>query len=183
MVREALVDHLRQQLTSVTVREASSLQQALDIASQSIPEVVVLDLSLDDAKGLDALVEMRRACPNARIVVLSGVVDDGMTRHLQELGADTFVSKAGRRDELVQTIRSLSFGSEAGGLSGMAVAPKHRLTPQQLAVLKLALAGSSSKEIGQHTGLAPGTVRNYLSEIFVIFGVNSRAQLMALFQR
>lgn len=178
MVRESLVDHLRQQLPGFSVLEADTLDAGCRLATLRTPALIVLDLNLLDATGLSALPAMRRTAPDSRIVVLSGMADASLASHLRELGADAFVSKSGRRDELVDTVRTLlatppSTPSPAGG----------RLTPQQLVVLELTLGGRSNKEIAQATGLSSGTVRNYLSEVFLTFGVHSRGQLLALFRR
>lgn len=176
MVRESLVEHLRLQFAGCAVREADTLEAGCREARQHAPDIVVLDLNLRDATGLSALPAMRRASAGSRIVVLSGMVDASLASHLRELGADAFVPKSGRRDELVQTLRRLL------GAPRPAAAPAGRtLTPQQLAVLELTLAGKSNKEIAQATGLSSGTVRNYLSEVFLAFDVHSRSQLLALF--
>jgi DNA-binding NarL/FixJ family response regulator len=178
MVRESLVEHLRQRFSGCTVLEADTLEAGCREARQHAPDLIVLDLNLLDATGLSALPAMRSASPDSRIVVLSGMVGANLASHLRELGADAFVPKSGRRDELVQTLQHLL----ATPLPVAAPASR-KLTPQQLVVLELTLVGKSNKEIAQATGLSSGTVRNYLSEVFLAFDVHSRSQLLALFRR
>lgn len=185
MLRESLVDYLRAHWPHVTVAEAASLAQALQAVRPQAPDLILLDLTLQDASGFSALSAMRRACPASAIVVLSALSDDGVAQHLREQGADGFVAKSGRRDELLQALLPL--------LYRRAAAPRARhtapipaaagLTPRQLVVLQQMLEGRSNKDIAQHTGLSHGTVRNHVSDVFTAFDVHSRSQLLALFRR
>lgn len=187
MLRESLTDHFSVQWPQARIQVAASLQEARDKVEAQPPDLLVLDLSLDDAAGLQALSAMRRACPASAIVVLSGSVDASMDRLLLELGADAFVPKSGRRDELVRVIRRLLASRPA--LSGTAEpvqgVPTRRasLTPQQSVVLDLLVQGLSNKDIAQRTGLSHGTVRNYVSELLLTLQVSNRSQLITLFRR
>lgn len=182
MLRESLTDYLGAQLPQARIHVAASLQEALHKADERAPDLLVLDLSLDDAAGLQALSVMRRACPGSAIVVLSGSVDASMERLLLELGADAFVPKSGRRDELVQTIRRLLSTRDATAPAGWPER-RARLTPQQSVVLDMVVQGLSNKEIAGRTGLSHGTVRNYVSELLLTLNVSNRAQLITLFRR
>ena len=146
------------------------------------PIDLILDLSLDDTAGLQALSAMRIACQASAIVVLSGSVDASMARLLHERGADAFVPKSGRRDELVEAIRKLL--AQRPPTQGAGASPRRStLTPQQSVVLDMVVQGLSNKEIAQRTGLSHGTVRNYVSELLLSLNVVNRAQLITLFRR
>jgi DNA-binding NarL/FixJ family response regulator len=182
MLRESLTDYLGAHFAEARIEVAASLQEALDKSARQAPDLLVLDLSLDDAAGLQALSAMRAACRGCAIVVLSGSVDASMERLLIERGADAFVPKSGRRDELVTAIRKLlAQRPPANGAAGSARRPT--LTPQQTVVLDMVVQGLSNKEIAQRTGLSHGTVRNYVSELLLSLNVANRSQLITLFRR
>ncbi|MFC3682471.1 response regulator [Hydrogenophaga luteola] len=182
MLRESLIDYLRTQFPMLELREASGLEEACQAIRTSSPDLILLDLNLRDASGFTALTVLRSACPNAGIVVVSGVVDEGMELHLRELGADAFVSKSGRRDVLLSTLRPLLLRCELARTPTTRSTSSPSLTPQQLVVLAQLLEGHSNKEIARRTGLSNGTVRNYVSEVFIAFAVHSRSQLLAMFR-
>jgi DNA-binding NarL/FixJ family response regulator len=187
MLRESLTDYLGVHLPDARIRAAASLQEALVRAVEFAPDLLILDLSLDDAAGLQALSVMRKACAHSAIVVLSGSVNASMETLLIERGADAFVPKSGRRDELVRVIRHLLVRGEPTHTSfeppGAAAVRRPILTPQQSVVLDLVVQGLSNKEIAQHTGLSHGTIRNYVSELLLSLNVTHRAQLITLFRR
>jgi DNA-binding NarL/FixJ family response regulator len=182
MLRESLTDYLDARLPNARIEVAASLQEALEKSAKQPPNLLILDLSLDDAAGLQALSAMRTACQASAIVVLSGSVDASMKRLLHESGADAFVPKSGRRDELVEAIRKLL--AQRPPIQGVGASPRRStLTPQQSVVLDMVVQGLSNKEIAQRTGLSHGTVRNYVSELLLSLNVVNRAQLITLFRR
>ncbi|WP_353396999.1 response regulator transcription factor [Hydrogenophaga sp. 5NK40-0174] len=184
MLRESLADHLAQRFPHASLLEARSLSEACRVVENHLPTVVVLDLHLDDAKGVTALAEIRRRCPASRIVVLSGSVDPATTPHLLATGANGFVSKSGRREELVTAIQEQLMHLASARPPHRSMAPlSDRLTPQQTVMLEHLLNGLSNKDIARQTGLSHGTVRNYVSVLLAQFQVTSRAQLQALFKR
>lgn len=187
MLRESLTDYLGAQLPDARIEVAASLEEALGKSAIRPPGLLILDLSLDDAAGLQALSAMRMACRSSAIIVLSGSVDASMDRLLIERGADAFVPKSGRRDDLVMAIRRLlaqrQSALEPPERNASGHSDQHTLTPQQTVVLDLVVQGLSNKEIAQRTGLSYGTVRNYVSELLLSLNVANRSQLITLFRR
>lgn len=84
---------LRRFNNSVDVQSAQSLDEAIQIASKNLIEVVLLDLQLPDASGLETVSEFRKACPDVVIIVLSGREDEGIDLACRQRGADDFVAK------------------------------------------------------------------------------------------
>lgn len=184
MLRESLADYLALRFPGVRLQEACSLKEACEASQSRAPDLIVLDLSLQDASGLTALTTLRRQCPDSRIVVLSGSIDPAAEPHLKASGAQAFVPKSGRRDELASVIQT-QLAETAKGLRRHLppTSTRDRLTPQQTVLLDHLLQGRGNKEIASRTGLSHGTVRNYVSDLLQIFHVDSRAQLLALFRR
>jgi DNA-binding NarL/FixJ family response regulator len=86
------------------VSEADNGRDAVDEAERLQPDVVVLDLSMPVMDGLEALPEIRRVAPSARIVVLSGFDNERLVSQALALGADYYVPKGGDPDEIVDAV-------------------------------------------------------------------------------
>lgn len=86
------------------VSEAENGREAVDEAERLQPDVVLLDLSMPVMDGLEALPEIKRVAPEARIVVLSGFDNDRLVSQALALGADHYVPKGGDPDEIVDAV-------------------------------------------------------------------------------
>jgi DNA-binding NarL/FixJ family response regulator len=87
------------------VGEAGDGRAAIDGIAQTRPAAVLLDLSMPDMDGLEAIPEIRQGVPNVAIIVLSGFSADRMGRPARERGADGYVEKGTPMDELRQVTR------------------------------------------------------------------------------
>lgn len=92
-MRAALRDWLLLSLNSAKLREARSLQEALDETEQTMPDVVLINLELPGLNGIEATRELRRRCPSCPVVIMS--VNDSAALRSAALGAGAaaFVSK------------------------------------------------------------------------------------------
>jgi DNA-binding NarL/FixJ family response regulator len=86
------------------VSEAENGREAVDEAKRLQPDVVLLDLSMPVMDGLEALPEIKRVAPEARVVVLSGFDNDRLVSQALALGADLYVAKGGDPDEIVEAV-------------------------------------------------------------------------------
>lgn len=86
------------------VSEAENGLEAVEAAERLQPEVVLLDLSMPVMDGLEALPEIRRVAPEARIVVLSGFDNERLVSQALALGAERYVAKGGDPDEIVDAV-------------------------------------------------------------------------------
>ena len=83
------------------VGEADNGLAGIDVVRRTQPDLVLLDLRMPVMNGLDALPRIRRACPRARIVVLSGFEADAMAEKALEAGADGYAQKGATVSDLV----------------------------------------------------------------------------------
>jgi DNA-binding NarL/FixJ family response regulator len=188
-LRSALVS---KDLKPQQVFEASSLADAIDVYSKHEDSIslVVLDLNLPDSKGLSALKIFKRLYPSSRVLVLSGAsMDISIYEQARTLGAARFLYKASGLEEIAEALRdTLQPGGEAAAMQDATppVAPpkanRGGLSPREVEILDLVLQGRSNQEIIDVTHLKMGTVKNYISGLLIVFGVNSRSKLIDLFR-
>ncbi|HVR51117.1 MAG TPA: response regulator transcription factor [Pseudorhodoferax sp.] len=173
------------------VEEAGTLEQGLALlcAPQHRIVLVLLDLQLPDAKGFAGLRILRRDHPTMPVVVLSGAQDERIRDEALRLGARAYLCKsteAGGAQAWVEVLRQhaqAGAGRSAAGAAAVAArtAQGMGLSPRQIQVLELLLAGMDNQAIAEETGLTLGTVKNCVSSVFLGFNVRSRAELLGMF--
>lgn len=97
-----------------TVIEASSGMSAIESYFLHHPDLVLLDLSMEDMGGLEVLRKVRELDPGARIVVVSADVQRSTERMVNEGGALAFLGKPASRDQLLETVDSATGAPESG---------------------------------------------------------------------
>jgi DNA-binding NarL/FixJ family response regulator len=90
------------------VADAGDGHEAIDLAEQHRPDVILLDLAMPKMDGLEALPKLREVVPDARIVVFSGFQQSLLGKQAQELGAAAFVEKGTDPSTLADTIRQFA---------------------------------------------------------------------------
>jgi DNA-binding NarL/FixJ family response regulator len=175
------------------VDEAGTLEQGLArlAEAQHAIALVLLDLQLPDAKGFAGLRILRRDHPGVPVVVLSGAQDLRIREEALRLGARAYISKsadAGAMDAWVEVLRQHAEAPQTlpeqvvqPGSVALRTAQGLGLSPRQVQVLELLLAGMDNQAIAMETGLTLGTVKNCVSSIFLGFNVRSRAELLGMF--
>lgn len=171
------------------VDDAGTLEQGLALLAQAAGRIalVLLDLQLPDAKGFAGLRILRRDHPAVPVVVLSGAQDQRIREEALHLGALAYICKsadAGAMDAWVEVLRqhaAMPAGAPVQGSAALRTAQGLGLSPRQVQVLELLLAGLDNQAIADETGLTLGTVKNCVSSIFLGFNVRSRAELLGMF--
>ncbi|CAN5127619.1 response regulator transcription factor [soil metagenome] len=174
--------------------------RSLDEARQActrepMVDLVLLDLNLCDAKGLQGLRCMREEFPSLPIAVLTGTQDEFVIRQAQAMGAAGFILKSWMPDQIVVALKALLHLDERTPLmSGSTIYDRFpklagtshydrvaELGTRHIEILELVLSGCSNQEIAVETSLSLGTVKNYVSAILLALDVKSRAHLISLF--
>ncbi len=186
---------------TVQLLEAANLADAFEkFREHSRIDLVLLDLHLPDSHGLQSVQRFLNEFPKARIVVYSATADEFVVRQALALGAIAYIPKSISADSmlvLLESLLTIERDTTNEGLSGT-LSPREemqngavgrslhardvRLTPTQLKVLELLLAGLSNREIASECKLALGTVKNAVSTIMLVMNVTSRSHLMSLFR-
>lgn len=179
------------------IGEACDGVEAVTLARQLIPEVLLLDLAMPRRRGLDALRELVSDSRTVRVILLTAAAEKEQIVEALQLGARGVVLKDSATQILLKSIRAVMNGEYWVGRESVAnlaqylrtmVAPsenfpqrnRYRLTPRELEIVAAVVAGFANKEIAQHFKISEDTVKHHLSNIFDKVGVSSRLEL-ALF--
>jgi DNA-binding NarL/FixJ family response regulator len=165
------------------VAEASSGEEALELAGRELPDVVLMDIAMKGITGLDAAARMRDLHPGVRVVILS--MHSGEEYVLQALraGAAGYLLKDAATGELELALRSVMRGESwlSPAVSRQVVegyvqragaeAPPDVLTARQREVLRLVAGGKSTKEIAFFLNLSVKTVETHRAQIMERLGI------------
>jgi two-component system, NarL family, nitrate/nitrite response regulator NarL len=179
------------------IGEACDGVEAVTLARQLIPEVLLLDLAMPRRPGLDALREVVSDVGTVRVILLTAAAEKAQIVEALQLGARGVVLKDSATQILLKSIRAVMNGEYWVGresVSNLAqylrtmVAPpenlsqsnRYRLTPRELEIVAAVVAGFANKEIAQYFKISEDTVKHHLSNIFDKLEVSSRLEL-ALF--
>ena len=161
------------------VGEASSVAESVRIAESCQPQLVIMDVSLADGCGLNAIPLLRVSCPEARILVLTVHCTDEYIRAALRCGADGYVLKEARRADLLLAVRTVLAGSRYFSPSVSAKVVSGYLTRSDSAepgdplgvtererqILVLVARGILSKHIAEELGVSIKTVEKHRSNL------------------
>lgn len=192
---------VKEQLASTTdlrvIGEAASAAEAVTLAEALKPDLVLLDISLPDASGVQVCRQIAVSRPQTRILMMSIYDDADLVRGAITAGAHGYVLKGASTDMLLEAVRVVAGGSSFlhPQLIGMVLTevrksmcgrPRERVTslsPQEQRMLPLVAEGKTNKEIGSEMILSDKTVKNYLANMFAKLKVSKRSQAAALYGR
>jgi two-component system nitrate/nitrite response regulator NarL len=157
--------------------------------------VVVLDLDLGDEDGLEWLPRILATVPEARVLILTALRDQGRDEAALRAGARGFVHKDAAAEVVVRAVRAVAAGElwfeprllRAGGGAGPRPAgpeqPFASLTDRERDVVRLVGEGLRNEEIARRLGITEKTVRNHLTAVFDKIGVSGRLELVVFAYR
>jgi DNA-binding NarL/FixJ family response regulator len=180
IVRQGLVALLKTIPDMTVVAEAADGKQAIDFFRQHRPDVTLMDLRLPAMSGVEAVEQIRREFPAARIIVLTTFDGDEDIYRALQAGARGYLLKGMFGDELMDAIRAVHSGKSripgivAERLAGRMGGPS--LTSRELEVLELIVQGNSNKEIGGELAISEATVKTHINSILDKLGVTDRTQ-------
>lgn len=149
---------------------------AAELATQTQPDICLLDLEMPRADGIEAAAKILKDLPT-RVIIVTRHARPGVLRRALAAGVSGFVPKSTPAGDLANVIRDVAAGKRyidpeiaAAALS----AERCPLTDRELDALRASRVTSSVPEIADQLFLSPGTVRNYLSSAMSKIGVSSR---------
>ena len=174
------------------VAEAENATQACAALREHAIDVVVMDLSLREGSGLDAIARLLARQPQLRVLVFSMHQSAGHVTQALRNGALGYISKNSDPQEMIDAIRTVAQGRKvfsadvAQVLAGVAVQhqnPLQQLTPREFDILRLFIGGQGVNALGEQLNLSPKTVHNHLSNIRNKLDVDSEMALLLLAAR
>jgi two-component system, NarL family, response regulator DesR len=179
MIREALAALLSFEDDLLVVAQVGRGDEVVKAASDSCPDVALLDIEMPGMDGLAAAAALSRHRPETKIVILTTFGRPGYLRRAMESGVSGFVVKDAPADKLAQTIRKVLEGQKVidPDLAAAALAEgTSPLTPRERDVLAASDDGAAIAAIAAALCLSEGTVRNYLSACIQKTGARNRAE-------
>ncbi|MGI8962744.1 MAG: response regulator [Bryobacteraceae bacterium] len=180
IVRQGPIALLNTVPDMAVVAEAFDGKNALDLFRQHQPDVTLMDLQLPNMSGVEAVTEIRKQFPSARIIVLTTFDGDEDIYRALQAGARGYLLKGMFGEELMDAIRAVHAGKSrippiiAERLAlRMGSSP---LTTRELEVLKLIVSGKSNKEIGTELAISEATVKTHINSILSKLSVTDRTQ-------
>lgn|SRR5512143_2104392 len=169
--------------------EATSGAEAVRLAEQLQPDVVLMDLQMPDGGGLEAIRSITQTSPHIRVLVVTMFQDDDSVFAAMRAGARGYVLKDMKDEDIERAIRAVGNGdaifspaiamrlmSFFNARPALPVALFPELSESERNVLRLMAQGAANEAIAQQLSLTTKTVRNYASNIFSKLQVADRAQ-------
>lgn len=191
VVREGLVASLEDDPEFRVVGAVGSAEEAVALAASARPDVVLLDLELPGAGGLEAIPRLTAAHPAVRILVLTAYDTDERVLGAVRAGARGYLLKGASLEEISRAVRAVHAGESYldPRIASKVMAQLHPrsraavLTERERAVLRLVAGGRSSKQIALALGISERTVKFHVTSILNKLGADTRAQAVALAAR
>lgn len=173
------------------VGDASSGDDAVSRAAELLPDVVVMDINMPGISGVDATRRLLEVSPHSAVLMLTATDNEENVLDAVLAGASGYLLKGAKLSEIVRGVRAAARGQSliAPSVAGSLLArlrehaPREQpeqepvaLTPREIDVLQLLVAGCETIEIGRRLHLSPSTVKHHVSRTLDKLGVENRVQ-------
>jgi DNA-binding NarL/FixJ family response regulator len=194
-----LREGLRSMISAVpdfeVVAEARDGKEALRVALATIPDVIMMDLSMPGMNGIEATLQIKRRHPEIPIIALTVYKSNEYVREALKAGVDGYVLKDATYDELVVAIRSVLSGKKflSPDVSGQVVdhflnknavpvseSPWERLTSRERAIVKLVAEGRTNRSTAEFLNVSPKTVEKHRASMMHKLGLKNATELVLM---
>jgi NarL family two-component system response regulator LiaR len=189
VVRQGLRAYLDAQPDFKVIGEASSGEEAIDMAMDFLPDVMLMDLVMSGIGGVEATRRVKDITPRTQIVVLTSYHQDEFIFPALQAGAISYVLKDVMMDDLADAVRKAARGEavlhprvaerviqEINGAKGAAFNPFTELTNREMEVLRLIARGMSNSKIAEELFISENTVKGHVSNILSKLQLADRTQ-------
>lgn len=189
MVREGVRAFLVTQPGITVVGEAGSGEEAVKLAAQHVPDVILMDLIMPEMDGVEATRRVKQVSPRSRVVVLTSYHEDEHIFPALKAGAFSYVLKDVSAEELASAVRKAAVGEavlhprvaarvikELQGRREDALNAFTELSERELEVLKLIADGMSNAEMAARLFLSEKTIKGHVSNILSKLHLADRTQ-------
>lgn len=188
LLREGLANLLQADPRIEVVGLGGDGQQAIELVSALLPEIVLTDIRMPILDGIQAIREIKARWPGVRVVILTAFVYDGYLVEGLMAGADAYLLKDSSPSALISGIMAVAAGQRvmepsvaehvAGLLSKRSAERNHYdgLTQRELQMVAMIARGLVAKEIAHELHISEKTVRNHIGHIYRKLGISDRSQ-------
>jgi len=184
LLREGLAAIINNQPDMLLVAEASNAQEALQQFRKHHPDITLMDLRLPGQSGIDAMIELRREFPEARVIILTTFEGDVEIQRALEAGARGYVLKNMPPKELVDVIRQVHAGKKRIPSQIATSLAEHlsdeALTSREIEVLSQIAGGNRNRDIAEKLSITEETVKVHIKHIMDKLGASDRTQAVAI---
>jgi len=189
MFREGVRGLLDARTDMKVVGEAGTGEEALASASETGPDVVILDVSMPGRGGLETVSELKRRNPRVRVLMLTVHPEDRFAVRCLKGGADGYMTKDNASEELIGAIRKVYSGGKyvSPGLAESLVlsldrdfgsAPHETLSDREFQVMRMIASARTVSQIAVELCLSVKTISTYRSRILEKLGLRNNAEIM-----
>ena len=194
LYREGLVTAMSAMSDVEVVGEAGDGQEAVRVATELVPDVVVMDLHMPVLNGIDATRQITAGLPSVAVLVLTMLEGDDSVFAAVRAGARGYLLKGADRAEIARALHAVANGEVvfSAGIAGRVLAffaagpgaaaaldPFPGLTEREREILDLVARGLTNAEIARRLVVSDKTVRNHVSNVFAKLQVAGRAEAVA----
>jgi NarL family two-component system response regulator LiaR len=186
VVRQGLRLMLEQRPDLEVVGEGADAAQAIALARDLVPDIVLLDLLLPGADGVSAVREIKRLTPTTQVIILTSYAEDEYIFNAIKAGALSYLLKDADAESLVSAVRAAVRGESVlhplvasrvlREVRGRERSPWSDLTPRELEVLTHVARGRSNQEIARELVLSEVTVRTHMANVLSKLHLADRTQ-------
>lgn len=187
MVRIGVSAYLSAQPDIVVVAEADDGGEAVKLALELRPDIILMDLVMKEMDGIEATKQIMENWPEAKIIIVTSFLDDEKVYPALEAGATSYMLKTSKAEEIAKAIRETYRGKsvlepEVTGkimtkMREKPIVKKHeQLTEREMEILLLMAQGKSNQEIADELFIALKTVKVHVSNILGKLEVQDRTQ-------
>lgn len=194
LVRSGLRRLLEEEPDFKIVGEAGTGEDALKMARQSSPDVILMDINMPGMGGLEATRRLLASSPKLKIIAVSMYAEEPYPSRLLEAGAAGYLSKDSAAEEVVSAVRQVAAGKSyvapsiasklaVSLIQGSRGSPFDTLSQREMQVVLMVTQGQSTKAISDSLCLSPKTVSTYRYRVFEKLDVSNDVELTRLAMR
>jgi len=178
------------------VGEATNGEEALHLASQLQPDIILLDIGMPGIDGIEVTRRLRRLSPQTQALILTVYEDERLLSEAIQAGASGYVIKRALEEELLSAIRAVSRGDMyihpaitrllVKGINPITESKKNSLgslTPREQEVMGYIVRGYTNRQIAESMYISVRTVEGHRASLFSKLGIKTRVELVELAER
>lgn len=191
VIRAGLRALLESEKEIQVVGEAATGEDALRLASEKMPDVVLMDIGLQGMDGIETTRQLKNRYPQIQVLILSVYEDGSLLQEAIKAGASGYIVKRAAEDDLIAAIHAVALGDMyihpavtrllVQNLTPSVVSEKdalHTLTPRELEVMRYIVQGFTNRQIAEELHISVRTVEGHRATVFSKLALKNRVELI-----